>query len=374
MNRVVVASVAVAALAGASVLGWFEVRQARDFRRLVAVGDAALAREQTFAAIEAYSGAITLRPDAMLAWLKRGDTYRHRGEYETALRDLQHAARLDPTAPRPMELLGDVNAALGRNAQAIDAYNRYVALDDRAPRVLYKLALAHYRSGHAAAAIEPLTKALGIDRRLTEAHYLLGLSQRETRPVQAVAAFTHALELNPAFAPAREELAALETSLGRRRDAIDQLEALAALEPQRPEHLLEVGLTYARMGRPDAAVLTLGRAADRYPASADVYLALARVWLDIAEDRHDRVAVGKAAQALQRAAARDDGSSELLLLRGRAQYLSGDASGAERTLQAATARLPVDASAFRYLAAAADRAGHHDAAALARARSAALER
>ena len=75
MNRLVLISVTIAALAGASVLGWFEVRQTREFRRLIALGDAAVARDQTYAAIEAYSGAVTLRRDSMLGWLKRGDAY-----------------------------------------------------------------------------------------------------------------------------------------------------------------------------------------------------------------------------------------------------------------------------------------------------------
>ena len=42
---------------------------------------------------------------------------------------------LDPTAPRPLELLGDVNAAMGRQAGAIEQYQAYLAIDDRAPRV-----------------------------------------------------------------------------------------------------------------------------------------------------------------------------------------------------------------------------------------------
>jgi tetratricopeptide (TPR) repeat protein len=143
MNRLVVVTVAVAALVGAGVLGWFEVRQAREFRRLLAVGDAALGHDQTSAAIEAYSGAIALRRDSMLGWLKRGDTYRRRGEYPPALRDLQQAVALDPTAPRPIELRGDVTDAIGQHARAVQLYSRFIALDDRAPQVLYKLALAH---------------------------------------------------------------------------------------------------------------------------------------------------------------------------------------------------------------------------------------
>ena len=54
----------------------------------MAAGDEAVAHGQTFEAIEAFSGALTLKPDSMLARLKRGETYRQRGEFASAVRDL----------------------------------------------------------------------------------------------------------------------------------------------------------------------------------------------------------------------------------------------------------------------------------------------
>lgn len=373
MNRVAIAAVTVAALVGASVLGWFEVRQAREFRRLLAVGDAALAHDQPSTAIEAYSGAIALRRDSMLGWLKRGDTYRRRGDYASALRDLQQASTLDPSAPRPLELLADVNDAVGNHSRAVELYSRFVNLDDRAPRVFYKLALAQYHDGHPAAALESLRKESALDRRLVEAAYLLGLCERDLKhPERAADAFVRAVALDPAFAPAREALAAVDLGLGRRREGLEQLDALAALEPARLERLIDLAMAYGRTGRLESAVLTLGRAAERAPGAADVYLALARVWLDFAEDSNDRVAVLKGLEALRVASASTKDSSELLLLRGRAQLLSNDAVGAERLLTAATAALPVDPAAFHYLSDAADRLGHHALAHTAHARYQAL--
>jgi hypothetical protein len=76
MKRPVVVAVAAVALITAVVLVWVDARREREFRRLIAVGDAALASGQTFDAIEAFSGALALKPDSMLASLKRGDTYR----------------------------------------------------------------------------------------------------------------------------------------------------------------------------------------------------------------------------------------------------------------------------------------------------------
>ena len=83
------------------VLAWYAVRQEREFQRLIAAGDAALAADQTYGAIEAFSGALALKGDSMLAHLKRGDTYRRRGELTAALRDLREAATPRPVGPAP---------------------------------------------------------------------------------------------------------------------------------------------------------------------------------------------------------------------------------------------------------------------------------
>jgi tetratricopeptide (TPR) repeat protein len=374
MKRPVVAAVAVTALIASAVLVWVDARREREFRRLLAVGDAALASGQTFSAIEAFSGALTLKPDSMLASLKRGDTYRRRGEFAAALRDLGRAAFLDPAAPRPIELLGDVQAAMGQHEAAAAEYQRYLAIDDRAPAVLYKLALAYYRNGTAARAPDPLRRAVAIDDRFAEAHYLLGLSLRETDRDQALRALRRALEVNATFAAAREELARLYEDMGRPQDAIDQLEALAALEPTRPERLVTVGLAYARIGRRDTAVLTLGRAAERHPEATVVYTALGRIWLMSAEAQKDPVALGKAIKALQPAAAQAGAGSETHALYGRALALSGNMVAAERRLLQAVATVPVDPSAYLYLAEVARRLGHMSVAKDAAAKYAVLAR
>jgi tetratricopeptide (TPR) repeat protein len=358
MKRSVVLMAAAGALVAASLLVWLQVGREREFRRLVAVGEQALAEDQTFLAIEAFSGALTLKRESMLAYLKRGDTYRRRGEHAKALQDLRNAAALDPMAPQPIEQLGDVNSAIGEHARAAELYQQYLTLDDRAARVLYKLAVAEFRSGQPARAIDPLRKALAMQDHFPEAYYLLGLCLRaQQRDQEALRALMHAVRLNPAFVAAREELADLHAARGERRRAIEQLEAIAALEPSRPERLVMVGLTYATMGQPDTAILTLGRAAERYPDTPAVYTALGRVWLDAAA-RGNVAALGKALEALEPTANRPDASSETLTLYGRALLLSGNAAAAERTLQAAVNRAPADPLAYHYLADAASRLGH----------------
>ena len=371
MNRLVVLVTALVSLVTAATVVWMEVRQEREFRRLVAEGDAALQADRTSEAIEAFSGALAFKPDSMLAHLQRAETYRRRGEADlaAALRDAREANTLDPTAPQPIELLGDISAAMGHHNEAIDHYDKYLQLDDRGTRVMYKLALAFIRQGRAAQAVDPLRRAVGLDDRFAEAHYLLGLALRDRgNGDAALTELKRAVTLDPALIPAREELADLHLARGRPRDAIEQLEAIAALEPSRPERAADVALTLSRSGQREAAVVFLRRAAERHTDSPVLFAALGRVWLETAAAEDDPSAVRKAIAALQPSARRPDASSEVLALLGEAQLRAGNVADAERTLQQAVTRQPVLAIAYRHLAEAARRRGHIAAARDAEAR------
>ena len=371
MNRLAVLITTLVALVIATTVVWMEVRQEREFRRLIAEGDAALDANRTSEAIEAFSGALAFKPRSMLAHLQRAEAYR-RGERDlaAALRDAGEASSLDPTAPQPIELLGDVSAAMGRYDQAVDHYDRYLQLDDRSTRVLYKVALAYVRQGQADRGIEPLRRAIGLDDRFAEAHYLLGLALRgRGNTDQALTELRRAIALDAALIPAREELADLSLSRGGRvREAVDQLEAIAALEPSRPERVVDVAYALARNGQREAALLTLNRAAERHPGSSVLLAALGRIWLEMAAAENDSSAVRKAIAALQPQARRPDATSEVLTLLGEAQLRAGNVADAERTLQQAVTRQPVVALAYRHLAEAARRRGHSAVARDAEAR------
>jgi tetratricopeptide (TPR) repeat protein len=314
-------------LSAAGVYGYTLSERERSYRQKIADGDAALARDNTSAAIEAFSGAITLKDDSMVGYLKRGQTYRRRGEFGAAIRDLRRASDIDPAATGPLEELGDAYLAETphRYHSAAERFEEYVKLDNRAPRVLYKLAFARYHDGRVMEAIDALQRAIALDERFAEAYYLLGLCQRDAQhPDAARTALEKSIELQPTLLQAREELADLHGALGRPDRRLAQLEKLAALDPGASREVT-LGLAYARAGQTDQAVITLGRAAERYPEHPYAYVALGRVWLEIAQARSDRIALSKAIEALEGAVGSDD-SSEALTLFGRALLMASDAA------------------------------------------------
>jgi tetratricopeptide (TPR) repeat protein len=362
---VVLVLLAIAAVAGAAIAYQTSARQ-RDYRALLARGDAALRVDQTFAAIEAYSGAIALRPDSMLAHLRRAETYERRGDrgdLDAAARDFRSAATLDPSATRPLEELGDVLYQLQQYDRASEAYERSFHLDDRSPRVSYKMALARYRAGNVEPSLMALGQTVRLDDRMADAYYMIGVGFEQLhRLPEALGALEHAVSVAPGSIPAREELADLYSRLERRHDELEQLQILAGLDRSHVERQIAVALAHARARHWDLAVMTLTSALERTPDDPAIYRALGRVWLDSAEARDDRVELGKARQALEHAAATATPTSEVLTLSGRAALLDGDAETAELTLQQAMTRYPVDPSAFLVYATAAERQNHFEAA------------
>ncbi len=91
-------------------------------------------------------------------------------------------------------------------------------------------------------------------------------------------------------------------------------------------------------------------------------MALGRIYLLRAERTGDSASVQRALDVLERALGGTAPRSEGLALFGRALFLSGDVTGAERILREAVSTSPLDPEAFLFLADAAERLGHDAAA------------
>jgi tetratricopeptide (TPR) repeat protein len=352
-------------LAGLSTLayGYLMTRRERLYRNDILRGELAIGRGDTFTALAAFSDAIALKPDSMLGYLKRGGTRYQRGELDAAADDLAAASGHDPTATRALELRGDVDLARQLPDRAAVHYASCVRLDDRSPGVLYKLGLAQLLAGRLREAAGALTRAVALDNRLAEGHYLLGVSLRELQqPLDAQRALERAVALAPSSVVAREQLAAVYAAAGNRPALIRQLDALYETDP-RARRQIALAAAYAQANQTTRAVRLLGNAVERFPDQADTYVALGRMWLDIARSAsgEEPVALGKSIEALQHAASMEP-TSEALGLLGEARIATGELPLAERTLEEAAERLPADRATFLHLADAAERLGHLGAA------------
>jgi tetratricopeptide (TPR) repeat protein len=373
-------AIAVAGLIGlavASSLAVQELNRGEQFRVLMADGDRALAGGNSYAAIDAYGGAVALRPDSMASHLRRGKAYEAQRRHDEAIRDYVEAARLQTGAADPLLALAELYEARGDVAHAAEWYGRAAEVDPQNRVLLYRLAMARYRAGRSASAIDPLRKAVALDAGFDEAHYLLGVVLRDAQDVAgATLSLERAIQANPSLIAAREELADVYRAQQRFGDEITQLTALAAADP-RPARTVAIALAESRQGRYDAALATLKTVLDKDPANALAATAVGRVHLmraEAATDSSRRLAAAQLAlTVLEDALGGNVRRSEGLALYGRALYLAGDEASAERLLEEAIATSPFYRAAFLYLADAAEDLRHYAAARDALARFDALE-
>ncbi|HSP90272.1 MAG TPA: hypothetical protein VLN08_05175, partial [Vicinamibacterales bacterium] len=73
MTRTIVGALLLTAAVAAVVVAGLSVQRDLRYQNLLAAGNRALSTDQTFAAIEAFSGAIALREGSMVAYLRRGE-------------------------------------------------------------------------------------------------------------------------------------------------------------------------------------------------------------------------------------------------------------------------------------------------------------
>ncbi len=348
--------VLVAAVAVATVE---RLNEGRKYRQLLATGEQALSEGRNYVAIEAFSGALALRPASAVAYYHRGEAYGAQAQWQSAVRDLREARRLAPDAPQPLEALGRLFDRRGEYREAAAWYAEAASLlSDTAPPLLYSLALARYRAGNPAGALEPLRRAISADPSLAHAHYLLGIVYRDGQKFEEAAAeLQQAIRLSPAFLAPREELADMFRSLGRQQEEREQLSALLVADP-RPSRRIDLAMADLRAGRYDDALADLASAEPPAATDSRVALARGRIYLARAERLGDRASAELATETLESAIAGTARRSEGLGLYGRALDLAGRTAAAERLLLEATATSPVSREAFGYLADAAERLQH----------------
>lgn len=123
--------------------------------------------------------------------------------------DAAHAA--EASVPEPVQLLRDADSAFQRADQDM-AMQKAKAVIERQPGN----AVAYNLLGRAAAAKFEASR----DPKLA---------------AEATLAFTQAVQVNPSFWPAMQNLAQLEELQGRKREAADLYRRILALQPNHPE-------------------------------------------------------------------------------------------------------------------------------------------
>jgi tetratricopeptide (TPR) repeat protein len=178
----------------------------------------------------------------------RGIELADHGMLDEAVKEFRKAIELDPESAHAHDNLATVLTEKKLFGEALEEYLTAIRLEPDAPTAHYNLAC--FLASHGAEmAIEQYKEAIDLDPEYPDAHLNLGLTYADQdRIEEALSAFHRAIELNPADAFARHELAAILMDEGDYRAAISQLKEVKRREPENVEAHIDRGICFAQKG------------------------------------------------------------------------------------------------------------------------------
>jgi tetratricopeptide (TPR) repeat protein/CHAT domain-containing protein len=173
-------------------------------------------------AIEDFSQAIRLDRRNRGYWNNRGEIYRSKGEYEAAIRDFSEAIKIDRRFAMALNNMGLAYYGMENYDRAIENFNRAIRIDGRHVQAWNNRGSAWLEKGNYNRAIADFTRAINSG---TGNEYALVYSNRSraylhTDYRKALADCERALEIDPDFAPAFNNLANTYREMGEYERAL----------------------------------------------------------------------------------------------------------------------------------------------------------
>lgn len=350
MRNVLLPLVVLAGTIGFFVAAYQVFSRDYQYLQLVKLGDQLVDEELPYQATRTYGSAIGLRPDKPLAYMKRAAALQEQGNLTAALEDLSEASDLgaDPLTVALQQ--ADIHYRRASFDEAIDHYSRALTLDPSSPAVLYKLGLACFRGGREEAALSALGQAIEARRGFVEAYYLRAAVLKSLGRIDdAESDLLTTLSLRPEAAEVRSALIDFYLETGNAARALEVANEEIDRQPHAASSYLLLADVHRMSGRNDEAIAAVGLALEQDPNLPDAYLRLGELWLEDGMLRNDRVALEKAATALESVVMMDSENGPAALALGKAYLAMGNEETAFEELQRAAEATPIQADAHRIL-------------------------
>jgi tetratricopeptide (TPR) repeat protein len=215
--------------------------------------------------------ALGVNPNLAEAKLLLANLYAQSGRFSEALGLAQDLHRADPKAARPLVLIGALQVAEKNPRAAIDAYEKSLKLNAHSVDANRGLGQAYALLGQNDRAEESYRRALKLDGNdvvsLNDLAWIL--VEIRKKPEEALPLAVKAERLAPQSGGVVDTLGWIHYKRESYGEAEKLLLQAATLAPSNGLVQFHLGMTYAKLGRKDAAVSAFHRAVQLDPKLAD---------------------------------------------------------------------------------------------------------
>lgn len=205
-------------------------------------------------AIAHYERVLEIRPELLVARLHIGGCYLDLKRYDDALRIYERALADYPQDRDALLGLGRTYAGLEKWSEAERAYLLVIEVDPKEIDARLLLGELYFLQQRNADGDRVFREALAVDEKSAEAHLRYGRAlAKAERYADALTQFEKALELDPRMSAAHYETAVVLYRQGKFAPAIAAAEAALQRQPHDFGTLQTIGLSFAAVGKSEAA-------------------------------------------------------------------------------------------------------------------------
>ncbi len=206
-------------------------------------------------ALEAFQGAIRIKPDLAPAHYNLGNVYAKSDMYAEAIESYKQAIRIEPDLAEAHTNLGVVYGIKGMSQEAIESYREAIRIKPDFALAHYNLGNVYKESGMRSEAIESYKEAIRIEPDFAPAYYNLGNAYSESgMRAEAIESYKEAIRIEPDFAEAQYNLGITYDESGLYHEAIEAYKEAIRIKPDYPETHLALGTTYTILDNRGAAL------------------------------------------------------------------------------------------------------------------------
>jgi len=295
---------------------------------LVAAGEVQLERGVLDQSRAYFEKALELRPNNAEASLGLGRVLIAQKQLDGARRAFEHSAKHDPSSPRPLELLAELERPALQARLVLEAGDRHAAQLSTAP------AQIHFER---AVAMDPSLEAVALERSGT-------LYARTGAPEQAIASLERSNELGGKTTTRMLRIARAQAAMQQpEASQLTLLEIVDEIDPQSGAAFTELGELYSETEQPGPAVGYLEQAVALQPNEARPKRSLARAL----HQRRGEGDVERAVELLEASEANAPFSAADLRELAALQHETGNLGGAAASLERALDLRALDLEAQR---------------------------
>ncbi len=206
-------------------------------------------------ALEAFSEAISLKPNDAESYMRRGSMYAVMREYDKASTDLDKAVELDPKNANCYCGRGILHAYMHKDDKALADFDKAVEIRPEDPVILLNKSIFHLRLKQLDKALEIVEKTIQLDPEFALGHFHRGLIYEQLRQVdKALEDYRRAVKLDPDNSHFYVHVGIVYGNLYLFDKAFDFLNKAIKINPKDFWAYLNRGIGYLDLGKHNTAL------------------------------------------------------------------------------------------------------------------------